>query len=102
MFASVGPKDEPIVTPSSCLYIWPFALNSTELVANRSNFIKFFFVRLSSAPFMSNRACAQMLIASSNGTAVNRLFMSKEHIHFFSLNVPSFCFNSVTAENLDK
>ena len=93
MLASVRHKGEPIAVPPSCLYFWPFALSPTELVASRSNFIKFFFVRFSSGPFMSNRVYyfyAQMLIVSAKGTAVNLLFMSKEHMYVFSFNVPSF------------
>ena len=51
--------------------------------------MKFSSVRLSSGPFMSNRALAHMLIVSSNVTAVNRLFISKERIRLW-LNVLSF------------
>ena len=63
LFASVAPKDELITTPPSCLYIWPLALNSTELVANRNSFVKFSFVRLWSGAFY---------VKQSVGTDVNK------------------------------
>ena len=39
---------------------------------------------------MSNRVCLQMLKVSSNGTVVNRLFVSKECMYIYSLNVSYF------------
>ena len=49
---------------------------------------------------MSSRACTQMLIVSSNGSAVNRLFIFKEHVYVLLLNVPSFAKLAIKNESL--
>ena len=91
MLARIGPSGEPIAMPSVCRYMTPSKLNSTEDVALTS------IDRINSSGCdgfgMSGslyRASSEIAMVSRNGTLVNKLTMSKEHI-----NVPSISFSAV-------
>ena len=99
MSARMGPKGNPIATPSTCLYIWLLKLNSISVVPSRSNFqSNFSGVRGSLMCGSRYYGSLQMSIVSARGTLVNKLITSYEHMKKVSLSC-SLEYSSTCSQN---
>ena len=70
IFGSVGPRLDPIATPSICRYMMLLKLNSTAEVAKFMRCLKTLFVNVGLGSALRNKTSQQISIVSSRGILV--------------------------------